>query len=222
MHSEGRELESDDVAGELLVGSSKGPDLGLETGLVLLAEEDDVGLVAVGDADALSGDGGGEDDVVEDGLMSVGDGHAAGADSLGAVAVDLGEDLAAGDKDKVLGGEALLKTLGEHGLDLAVLVALAEGDGDDDKVLLAALDLHLRGLKDAEGTQAVLDLLGRGCGNGVDGSSNVLLDLVGILLTAEDKVGRVLHDGGHVGCVNKRRKLGGRSPKKDRNKIKIK
>jgi len=206
MHSEGRELESDDIASELLVGSCKGPDLGLETGLVLLAEENNVGLVAVGNTGALSSDGSRVDDVVEDSLVSVSDGHAAGTDGLRAVLVDLGEDLATSDKDKVLGGKALLKTLSEHGLDLAVLVALAEGDGDDDEVLLAAFNLNLSGLKDTEGTEAVLDLLGRSSSNGVDCSSNVLLNLVGVLLTAEDKVGRVLHDGGHVGCVNKIKK----------------
>ena len=159
--------------------------------------------MAVGDASALAGDGSRVDDVVEDSLMSVSDGHAAGADSLGSVTVDLGEDLATSNKDKVLGGKTLLKTLSEHGLDLAVLVALAEGDGDDDKVLLATLNLELSGLEDAERTEAVLDLLGRSSSDGVDCTSNVLLDLVGVLLTAEDKVGRVLHHGGHVGCVIK-------------------
>jgi len=162
--------------------------------------------VAGVDASALASDGSREEDVVEDALVSVSDGHGEGADSLGAVAVDLGKDLPAGDKDKVLGREALLQTRDEHGLDLVVLVALAEGNSDDHKLLLGIGSLQLSRLKDAQRTDEVLDLLGCRNRNVVDGSSNELLNNIGILLATEDEVSRVLHKSGHVVCVTNTKK----------------
>lgn len=113
----GGELEDDVLAGEGLVDRREAVELVLEGVLVLGVKEDLADLVAVlGNADALAGDLGGEDEVLEGALVDGGEGARTGAllAELGTrLARLLGEDTALGDEDNELVRELLLELTGK-------------------------------------------------------------------------------------------------------------
>lgn len=106
------------------------------------------------EVDATSNNLGGEDKIVEDGIVHRGEGEAAGAG--GHVALGGSLDLALGDEDDMGVGELLLELLGKSLLDLTEAADEAEGVENHVRVALGA-DGHLLHGVDVEGGEGSLE-----------------------------------------------------------------
>ena len=106
--------ESDVLAGELAVDAREGLQLVLEAGSVLRVEGAADQLAAVGsNAGALGSDLGGEDEVLEDGVVHGSERAAAGPGLLSAaVGARLGQDTALANEHDLVVRELLLELTG--------------------------------------------------------------------------------------------------------------
>jgi hypothetical protein len=118
------ELENDGLSGELLVNSAEGVDLVVNTSTLLGVEEDLDDLVAVLlGADALANDQGGEDKVLQDGIVDSGQ-----SARTGALLLDTGtttwrrKNAALRDEHNVTVGELLLELTSEAEETISIMI----------------------------------------------------------------------------------------------------
>jgi hypothetical protein len=123
------ELENDGLSGELLVNSAEGVDLVVNTSTLLGVEEDLDDLVAVLlGADALANDQGGEDKVLQDGIVDSGQ-----SARTGTLLLDTGtttgrrKNAALRDEHNVAVGELLLELTSEAEETISIMIWWGRG-----------------------------------------------------------------------------------------------
>jgi len=152
------------LASEFLVHSAVGLELALSVGLVLGIELNLESLGAVQTVvNLLADDLSRVEDIVEDGLVHLGEGTAARAE-LTLLAVEaslLGQDTALSNNDDVLAAELLLEVLHQQVLHLVVAVEQNVRHNDHDDLLGAtgASHRHLSGVDQVQVLDLALELV---------------------------------------------------------------
>ena len=175
-------MERDLLVGELVVDRGVGVDAPLNIGLVASVEVDlqeprSLDLASC----ALSGDLGGVDNVLKNGILDSRQGARARTKSLRLLrsGVGLAEDLALGNDDDMSAAELLLELTDKLGLDaLEGLLELVRNVQDDGLAASSAVDLLGGG--DVEVTEGRLEL-SRGHLQVQELLSNLVLELIGFL-----------------------------------------
>ena len=172
------------MSGELLVGVGHGVELLLNDSLVQRVQVDGLG-VARDSADALASanDAGGDNDVVEGGLVHGLEGTGAGTLLAGVSDLSLGVNGSVDDDDDGP-SELLLEVVDHVGADLLVELERSVGDLDQVVLVLAAVSgvvLDLLNRVDVHHAQVLLDVL-VGLLEGDEGLGGLLLDLSGVSL----------------------------------------
>jgi hypothetical protein len=155
-------VERNLLVGQLSINSSIGISATLNVGLVTSIKVNLKDTTSINLASgALSGDLGGVDNVLEDGILDGSQGTRAGAQSLGLLGtgIALSKDVTLGNNDEVFSRELLLQLADEASLDL--LEGLLELVGHVNNGSLASGSaVNFLGGKDEEVTEGGLELGG--------------------------------------------------------------